>query len=515
MKNIKEKIEKQNMKKNKIKKEKIHSDELFNNEYIEREEGKRFSDIDLTAGERLKIKLKKRYSNVRKGLKSDLYVHSKGEQGEKWVEYEQQLFAEKIIEIVKVITEEYDVFQTDSKAKLLKIQFDKYNKRFNRYEFLIKLNKKRNMSELVHLQDIFDEEINENNTYKFEVSVKPKMKKIYVSLGGGERTISLKQLERIKNTNKIFGGVDKNDKDTFIEMFGDNNPHTMIIGATGSGKTTYALGLIKQLQYINKNSSGNFFNGKKLLKKDLWMKKLDIELWDGVKGKDFKDIKNVRRCMDTKKIVARILKLQKYIEKIGNAESKLKPESRKIIIMDEFISNWAKIRKELDDKELEEVISSYNTILAAGRSAGVTMIILSQRLNESGDLAGLQLHNFQSVIVLRSNGNTKNYIKSNFGYFKDVELQRLKKGELYYVDHEGEERFLNWLMFDDKLLNRSNEELDEFDESEVGFDHGEDDEYDEDDVFSNYLGDLDQDFYYNEDDEEENEENETEEDEFE
>lgn len=247
-----------------------------------------------------------------------------------------------------------------------------------------------------------------------------------------------------EKTADIVLGLDVNGK-VFKTKF-NNGAHSLLIAASGAGKSTFMNTLIKQL----KVKPG-----------------YEVEIWDIKKGKDFSHLK-VRKVNETLDLIQRIKEVSEYVDNVN--KGKIKKKHKELILMwDEFISGMGELDTfcnsiEKGGKELKAAtINRINNIGQTGRSANVRLFLSTQRINESTNgMKGLNvLSNITNIYALNCKANTQNYIQQNMQVFEDVDLTALQKGVLWYNDGTNEDE-INWFRLEETYKLSLEDEEEEF-----------------------------------------------------
>lgn len=259
--------------------------------------------------------------------------------------------------------------------------------------------------------------------------------------------IADKQESRViaKTDDAHYIGVGFDDQGNQINWYFDDSPHMLLVGMTGSGKSTFIRSLLAQ---IPKDWEVKIADGK-VIEFD-WMKDYGYEVFDTVEG----FVKSVEDCQNT--VNERFKKMRE--EGVNHyTDLGLKPA---FLLVDEFIylaeSIPSKKAKGESKSERDKVFDSLRDISLRGRAAGVFLVLILQRPDASF-LPTVIRDNLTTKIALANPGSTG--LEMAFGQ-EGKQLTGLSKGQGYYKDDlSGIKRFaFGYLSLEDfkrGLLGRS------------------------------------------------------------
>lgn len=223
----------------------------------------------------------------------------------------------------------------------------------------------------------------------------------------------------VKNDDLHYLGIGYDDEGRQINWYFDESPHMLLIGATGSGKSTFIRSLISQFPT---DWDLELCDGK-IIEFD-WLRDHGYTVIDGVDG-FVKSIEKAKQEVDKRFNQMRKEMTNNYKE-IG-----LQP---RFLVIDEFIylmeSVSAKKAKGEAKSKRDEVFDLLRDISLRGRAAGVFLVLILQR-PDSAFLPTVIRDNLTAKIALANSGETG--LEMAFGSAGKA-LAALDRGEGYYKD---------------------------------------------------------------------------------
>lgn len=225
--------------------------------------------------------------------------------------------------------------------------------------------------------------------------------------------------------NYLVIGYDDEGKKVYWEF--DSSPHMLLMGATGSGKSTFVRSILSQFP---NDWELQICDGKEI--EFNWLRDLGYDVIDTVDG----FVGAVKDCQ--KEVNDRFKAMRK--EAVNNyTDLGLKP---RFLVVDEFIylmeSVSGKKAKGEVKSERDKVFDLLRDISLRGRAAGVFLVLILQRPDASF-LPTVIRDNLTTKIALANPGSTG--LEMAFGQ-EGKQLTGLSKGQGYYKDDlSGIKRF--------------------------------------------------------------------------